>query len=473
MNARELLAGFDYRLFAGSAPLPADLSITDVATEPGKVTKNTLYVATVTPMRDGHDGASSAYLHGCRLFLSERGLTLPADATVLVGEQVEAMAAVLCARALGHPARSLTVFGVAGAHGKSSVVLLTAELLRRAGHKVGTLTTDGVQAGEHFTPADLIVPDAVEIQHILACFRDAGCEFAVLEFSAYQLEHGAASGIPFAALLLTDTAPAHIGRGEFRREADYFAAVGRLFAGQTPLTLLPAADVPFAVHGHTVRFGPEGALICRAQGTVPYACRFTLTFDGEEYTITHPVPGDVAMTNATAAAALSLAAGLPLSTVARLLGSLTVPGRMERIAPQVFLDTAYTGPDVARALAALRRDTPGRLSVLVGAVGGRAKQRRAPLGAACAANADFVWFTTDDPDAEDPDAIFHDLIAGTDGAGRYRCIADRKAALLAAVGELRPGDALLITGKGEQTYQLIAGERVPFSDREIIKEAFR
>ena len=94
------------------------------------------------------------------------------------------------------------------------------------------------------------------------------------------------------------------------------------------------------------------------------------------------------------------------------------------------------------------------------------------LGAAAVRNADFVWFTTDDPDAEAPDVIFRDLIAGTDGAGNYRCIADRRQALLTALSELRPGDALLVTGK-RGDYQLIAGERVPFSDRDIIRGAPR
>jgi len=471
LNARELLAGFDCWHLTGSAPLPPDFDVANVITEPGKVTKNALYAATVTPMRDGHDGAAAAYADGCRLFLTERDPALPPDATVFITPDTEALLGPLAARVLGDPGRRLTVFGIAGARGKSSVALLAAALLRQNGRAVGTLTTDGTQVGDTFTPADVLVPDAAEIQHVLARFQEAGCEFAVLEFSAYQLTHGAAHGIPFAALLLTDTAPAHVGRGEFRRAEDYFAAVANLFGEPAPLVLLPKNDPPFSVRGHAVRFGQDGNVACRRLDPVPYACRFTISFEGEEYTVTHPVPGDTAIHNATAATALALAAGLPLASIAPRLSALTTPCRMERVAPQVFFDTAYTGEDLTRALSLLRPDTPGRLSVLTGSVGGRARQRRAPLGAAALRNADFVWFTTDDPDAETPDAIFRDLLAGDDGTGRYRCIADRKAALLAALSELRPGDALLVTGKGEPTYQLIAGERVPFSERAVIKEA--
>ncbi len=467
MKATELLAGFACRLLPGGAPVPADLTIENVTSEPGKVTKNTLYVATVTPMRDGHETAAAAYMRGCRLFLAERSLTLPPDAVVLLTDDAEALAGPLAARCLGHPGRELTVFGIAGARGKSATALLTAEILRRNGHAVGTLTTDGEDDGTRLTPAAPIVPDAIEIQHALARFRDAGCEFAVLEFSAYQLKHGAAHGIPFAALLLTDTAPAHVGRGEFRSESAYFEAVSRLFAEPAPLTLLPCMPIPFAAAGHTVCFGEAGAVVCRALPPTRYGCRFTLSDGKENYEIAHPVPGDIAMHNATAAAALALAAGLPLSAIAAVLPRLTVPYRMEPVAPGVFLDVAYTGEDLARALSLLRPDTPGRLAVLTGSVGGRARQRRAPLGAAAVQNADFVWFTTDDPDAEDPDVIFRDLVAGAGGAGNYRCIADRRQALLTALSELRPGDALLVTGK-RGDYQLIAGERVPFSEREII-----
>lgn len=470
MNACELLSGVAGRHQAGTAPLPTELDITDVITEPGKVSKNALYIAITTPMRDGHDGADSAYLKGCRLFLAERELTLPPDAAVLLVKDVEAWAGPLAAKCLGNPGRSLVVFGIAGSHGKSSVALLTAAVLRQNGRRVGVVTTDGVDDGSEERPAGVTLPDAVEIQHILARFCQMGCEFAVLEFSAYQLQHRAAHGIPFDALLLTDATPAHIGRGEFCREGDYFEALHKLFDEPAPLTLLPDVDLPFGVQGHTVHFGRFGAVGCQALEPMPYACRFRLAYDGEAYEITHPVPGDFAMYNATASAALALAADLPLSTIAASLSALTVPFRMERVAPQIFLDTAYTGEDVKRALTMLRRDTPGRLSVLTGTVGGRARQRRAALGAACTAFADFSWFTTDDADAESPDALFRDLTAGIGESCRYRCVADRKEALLAAVAALRPGDALLVTGRGGQTWQLIAGERVPFSDREFIKE---
>ena len=472
MKAAELLAGLACRPQPGSAPLPRDLNVENVTAEPGKVTKNALYIATVTPMRDGHEGAALAYTRGCRLFLAEHALTLPPDAVVLLTESTEESAGPLAARCFGYPERDLTLFGIAGSRGKSATALLTAAILRENGHRVGTLTTDGEEDGTALTPPDPIVPDAIEVRRALARFREAGCAFAVLEFSAYQLAHGAARGLPFAALLLTDTAPAHVGRGEFRSERAYFDAVARLFAEPAALTLLPGASVPFAVAGHTVLFGESGALCCRRLDHVPYACRFALSYDGEEYDVTHPVPGDMAMHNATAAASLALAAGLPLSSVAAVLPRVTAPFRMEPVAAGVFLDTAYTGEDLARALALLRQDTPGRLAVLTGAVGGRARHRRAPLGAAAVGNADFVWFTTDDPDAEDPDAIFRDLIAGADGACNYRCIADRRQALLAALSELRPGDALLVTGK-RGDYQLIAGERVPFSDRAVIGEVLR
>jgi UDP-N-acetylmuramoyl-L-alanyl-D-glutamate--2,6-diaminopimelate ligase len=137
----------------------------------------------------------------------------------------------------------------------------------------------------------------------------------------------------------------------------------------------------------------------------------------------------------------------------------------------VFADAAYRPEDVEKALGLLRRHTAGKLTVLLGSVGGRAKARRAPLGRAAERGADLVYLTADDPDTENAEEICLEMAAGFSDPARYVILPDRRGAILRAVRELREGDVLLLCGKGAQQYQLIGGKQLPFCEKEIVEAA--
>ena len=485
MKLFELIEDISYRLMGNSNDDYLTQEIKRVITDHRQACEGTLLVCARFAMSDGHNSASAAYTAGCRLFLAERNLPLPDDATVLVVEDTKRLLGLLAARCCGHPARSLTVFGITGTAGKSTISHTLTALLRRTGHSAASLTTDGIDLNGTLRPADCIVPNGADIQEILQEFLETGVEFAVLEFSSYMLSNHAHASIPFAALLLSNFAPRHIGKGQHSDLAAYRAAKASLFEGDAPFLVFPANFADFFVPKRNERrllFGEGGDL--QAANMMPFVerkgfgTRFTLCLkNGEKEDVSLPVPGDKAVENALAAASLALVAGLSLKEIAAELSGYMPKGRLECVGAYegryVYVDSAYTGEDLAQALETLRPYTKGRLSVLIGSVGGRARERRCALGEAAADHADFTYLTADNPDCEDPTAICEDMMRGMDDPFRCCIIPDRRQAIRRAVLEMRPGDTLLLAGKGGEAYQLIMGRKEQFSERETVDEIFR
>ena len=196
MRASELFAGLPLLC----APENVDAEITRVVTSPREAGAHTLYVACKTALGNGRFGMEMAFARGCRTFLCANDAYPGEGASVWIAEDPERLLGTLAARLYGHPARGMTVLGITGSAGKSSVALQTVRVLRDFGRRVSALTSDGLDLlGEQSDPS-AVVPDAARIQEALWEMARAGTEIAVLELSSYQLAHFAAEGIPFTAV---------------------------------------------------------------------------------------------------------------------------------------------------------------------------------------------------------------------------------------------------------------------------------
>ena len=219
--------------------------------------------------------------------------------------------------------------------------------------------------------------------------------------------------------------------------------------------------------GTPIWMADEGESLCDGRS----GRRLRMRINGQEFSIFHPVLGDFACRNALAAATLATAAGALPADVATALGCVYPSGRLELIGHlegrRVYLDCAYTAEELERVLRCLRAVTAGRLTVLLGSVGGRARERRAPLGAVAGRLADLTYFTADDPAGEATEAILTDLVEDWPRLARYAFLADRAEAIQAAVGALLPEDVLLILGKAQAKTQLTAEGLCFFDDRAI------
>lgn len=477
MRLGELLQGISYRLPTEVSADPLERLVTAIATRVEDAGEGALFVCVRTALSDGHDLAVAAYGAGCRLFLARRALPLPGDAVVLEVEEPETLLGEISAAFFGHPARELTVLGITGSVGKTTVLQMTASLLKCEGHSVAMLTTDGEQIGDAFVPAGSVVPDALRIHAFLRRAADAGAELALLELSPYMLVQGSAFSIPFTALLLTDP----------KEDSAFYGAWRELLAASdAPFCVLPTAHAALAAptRGRRLLCGEGGQLF--AEHAEPYVdergfgMRFTLCTDGgERFPVSVPVVGDLAVENALLAAMLARIVGLSSARIAAALCRFVPNGRLECVAARagryVFVDNAYTAERLSGALDALRPYTRGRLSVLLGSVGGRARSRRAALGRAAARGADMIYLTADDPADEDPLQICREIEQGVgevESVARCVIVPDRAKAICRAVLEMRSGDVLLLAGKGGQQTQLVRGERLPFSERELVREAF-
>lgn len=450
-----------------------------VTCDPDAADGNSIFVCARTALSDGQYLVHMAYAHGCRVFVVRHDPLLPPDAAVLSSEEPEALLATLATRLAGYPAREMTVFGVCGSAGKTTVILMAEAILAACGRRVGIITPQLVRCADFCLPGTGILPDAPKMQHILGLLHRNGCEIVLAECTSYQLMHHTFAQIPFIATLLVSYDYREIEPGVHRCEQEYREALEALLLAGAPFCFLPAGEMSLRVPENAVRFGAGGNLVAhgvradKEQGRP--GRRFAVSFDGQEYPVFLSVPGDFAVKDALAAAELCLLAGEPPAEIFAAFATLSPIGTLELLGEKngarIYRDSAFTPLSLSRAIETLRAFTKGKLCVLFGSVGARTYRRRAPL-ALSASGADLLYLTADDPDTEDPARICAELARAFPQETHYAVIPDRREAVLQAAENLCPGDLLLLAGKGLYPTQKIMGKVLPFDEKALLFEEF-
>jgi UDP-N-acetylmuramoyl-L-alanyl-D-glutamate--2,6-diaminopimelate ligase len=458
-----------------TGPVPTGLSMDSRTVEPG-----TVYVAVRGSQADGHRFVGDAVRRGAVAVVVETAQSSGVPEVVVRDGRRAAL--VLGAAWHGHPGRRLTLFGVTGTNGKTTTTGLLRHLFNAQGTagSIGTLGAfDGAGVAVESTAGTLTTPGPIDLQATLAELVARGTTCVTMEASSHSLDQGRLDGLSFAAGVFTNLTRDHLDyHGTMET---YLAAKLKLSAllgleGVEVVNLDDEAWQRMEVRSPRVTFGMHPAADVRASGVVLDASgsRFGLSgrFGCAEASL--PLLGDFNVANALAAAACALGLGRPLEdVVGRLASSPQVPGRMERISdvPCIVLrDYAHTPDALERALATLRPLTRGRLIVVFGCGGDRDRGKRPLMGRIAAEGSDLAVATSDNPRTEDPGAIIDDIEQGM-GAVPHLRITDRLAAIHAALGEARPGDTLLLAGKGHETYQVIGTEKVSFDESEIVRRA--
>ena len=379
-------------------------------------------------------------------------------------------------------AAKLSLIGVTGTNGKTTTTGLIRHLLNATGTSgsIGTLGAfDGRGEAVLSTAGTLTTPGPIDLQATLAALVERGVDRVTMEASSHSLDQGRLDGLRFAAGVFTNLTRDHL---DYHGTMESYLAAKLKLGGMltergvevvnlddTAWAVLPAAS-------RRVTFGLHPAADVRATGVVLDAAgsRFRLEGCFGTAEVSLPLLGDFNVANALAAAACALGLGMPLTQVAaRLSTAPQVPGRMELLSetPCVVLrDYAHTPDALERALATLRPLTGGRLVVVFGCGGDRDKGKRPIMGRIAAEGSDVALVTSDNPRTEDPDAIIDDIEQGMGGVAHLR-IVDRLEAIHTALGQARPGDTILLAGKGHETYQVLGTEKVPFDEREIVRNA--
>ncbi len=456
------------------------IEIAGLTADSRKVMPGWLFAALRGGRADGAEFIAGAVARGAAAILAEDD---PAGARVAVplitSPQPRRALALMAARFYG--AQPKTAVAVTGTSGKTSVADFARQIFTALGHRAASLGTIGLVAPGACTYGSLTSPDPITLHETLAQLAREEVTHLALEASSHGLDQHRLDGIRLRAAAFTNLGHDHLDYHP-TMEA-YLQAKLRLFTEVLPqdgvaVVNADAAEAPAAIAaaeraGHEVlTVGKAGAtLALRACAPDHFAQRLEVRHAGGTLMIRLPLPGAYQAGNALLAAGLALATGEPVERVlAALEGLQGVKGRLEVMGlvrgGLAVIDYAHKPEALAAALMALRPFAPGRLICVFGCGGDRDRAKRPIMGEIAARLADTVIVTDDNPRSEKPAAIRAEILAGAPGA---REIGDRAEAIQAGSRLLRPGDVLLVAGKGHETGQIVGDTVVPFSDHDVVR----
>ena len=407
---------------------------------------------------------------------------------LIVVDDVRATLAHAAARF--YPGQPQTIVAVTGTSGKTSVVAFLRQIWRACGHAAASLGTVGVvdSSGAHY--GALTTPGPVDLHKTLDGLAARGITHLAMEASSLGIDQRRLDGVRLVAAGFTNFSRDHLDH--HRDMAEYFAAKMRLFdtlllPGRTAVIDADgdaAARVIDVCRSRALRVldvGARGAAIALRSATpASDSTSVSVRHDGIDYDFVLPLAGAFQVSNALVAAGLTIASGDEPARVFAALAQLEgAPGRLERVGAShgapIFVDYAHKPDALEKVLATLRPLTSGRLIVVFGCGGDRDRGKRPLMGEIAARGADIVIVTDDNPRSESPETIRNAIVDGARSVSGsdLREIGDRRAAIAAAIAELRPGDALIVAGKGHETGQIIGDQVLPFSDHEAIAQALR
>ncbi len=464
-----------------------DVAIDGLAVHCDEVRPGSLFFAVRGTQTDGARFVPRALQRGAAAIVAEHDLPVPcpvlevADPRSAVGD--------LAAFFYGHPSRRVTTVGITGTNGKTTTAHLLRACLDEGRQPAGIIGTTGVEYGRRRVPTHNTTPDPIRIHGHLQAMAERRLQACVMEVSSHALDQERVRGVKFAAGVFLNLTQDHLDyHGDMHRYAEAKARLFTLLAPGAHACIaadMPGAKTMLAAVGPDVRlhtFGLDPACTVHAlnlesslEGT-----RFEIVMPNGRVDLMLRLPGVHNVRNALAAASAALALGVSELTIAAALDRIRpVRGRLElagyRGGVRAFVDYAHTPDALHNVCATLRELTSGRLIVVFGCGGDRDRGKRPQMTRAVARYADLAILTSDNPRSEDPEAILDEMEAGCRGIEPARCeffrVVDRGEAIRVAVEAARPGDTVLIAGKGHETCQVLRDGIIEFDDLQVAREA--
>lgn len=464
-----------------------------------------LFVAVKGYAADGHDYIPQAVARGAVAVVCERSVAADKAVMIPVQDTRRALAA-LAAEFYGHPSRHLTVVGITGTNGKTTTSYLIESILRAQGLSVGVIGTVNYRYDGRQMDNPVTTPESLDLQRILADMRSAGITHVVVEVSSHALDLQRIHGCEVDVAVFTNLSQDHL---DFHHDMEsYWASKKTLFFRYLPASS-GKTQVRAVINTEDDRGGQLAAGLDLPHLTTGLDHRNDVWADALHYDRNgirgdlHTPQGRLSFHSALAgrhnleniltAAGVGIALNLPLTTIGSGIHSLnSVPGRLERVPNHdgrryVYVDYAHTPGALENVLQALRALTAERIVCVFGCGGDRDRAKRPLMGAIAARLADLVIITSDNPRTEAPERIVEQILEGIGSAdlrryggrelpagyaGKGFCVEpDRREAIALGIRASRPGDTVLIAGKGHEPYQIIGREKRPFDDRQVALEA--
>lgn len=474
LNLSQLLDGC-----AGIGEADPTVGVSGIAYRSDRVRPGDAFFCISGFRHDGHRFAPEAEARGAAALVCAHHVD--ARIPVAIVPDVRHALAIAASRYHGDPSRGLDVVGITGTNGKTTTTYLLDSILRVDGRTTGLIGTVETRIGGECVPSARTTPESADLQSLFAQMRDEKVRGVAMEVSSHAIDLHRVDGVHFAVAAFTNLTQDHLDYHHTLEE--YWSVKRRLF---TELDVMErvvnvddaygqalAAEVPVT---WTVGRSDDAVVRATDEELGPRSTAFTLLTPGRGARVELPLAGAFNVSNALVAAGSALALGIEFDVVVEgLERAPQVPGRLEAIDAgqpfSVLVDYAHTPDSLAKAIAAVRAVTPGRVITVFGCGGDRDPEKRPLMGRAAGAGSDEVIVTSDNPRSEDPVGIILAIEDGLRGTtATYRVELDRRAAIRLALSKARQDDAVLIAGKGHEDYQIFADRTVHFDDREVARE---
>jgi UDP-N-acetylmuramoyl-L-alanyl-D-glutamate--2,6-diaminopimelate ligase len=485
MKIKELLKDLDV---SGKINLPDNFEVAGISCYSKLTRPFHLFVAVKGAREDGARYIEEAVKKGARAVITEdlrfKNLSCLGSMPLIKVKDARKALADLAARFFHDPSSRIKVVGITGTNGKTTLAYLLEALLKKAGAHPAVIGTINHRFKGKILPSRNTTPGPLELQPMLVKMLKQGADYCVMEVSSHALHQERVRGVRFHSAIFTNLTQDHLDY-HLTMEA-YSKCKARLFKN--------LSSQAFAVINHDDNLGMSFEKMTRAK-VITYGLRkgalvtardvrfedrrtlFKIAAKGHKIDFVSNLIGRHNVYNILGAFAWALGAGIDLSTVKEALEEFgSVPGRLERVETDsgrlVFIDYAHTPDALKNVLSSLRQVSRKRIILVFGCGGERDRTKRPKMGRIAAKWADRVIITSDNPRSEEPREIIEDIKRGI-RSRNFCVIPDRRLAILKGLSLARPGDIVLVAGKGHENYQVIKGKTVPFDDKEVVLECLK
>lgn len=470
MKLQELLDGIEIK--NGYTLNPEIANVTD---DSRKVRNSSAFVCIKGNKNDGHDYARRAVERGAAVVICERDMGI--KNSIIVNDTREAYA-LMCANYYGNCHRKLKMIGVTGTNGKTTTAFIIKKILEENGYKAGVVGTVGVTIGNEKYPADYTTPDPSVLHRYLYMMKMAGCDVCIMEASSQALVQKRLYGINFDIGVYTNLSREHL---DYHKSMESYAEAKAILMQSSDICVINADDeyAPFMkknARNKTVTYAIDTDADVMAEKVRLHhdGVEYELTSKSGSYDIVYNVIGKFSVYNSLAALTVGMVMNVSMKRAVKAVADMkTVRGRIEKIKNDrkinILIDFAHTPDSLENVLKTVREVYDKRLITVFGCGGDRDKTKRPIMGKIACKYSDKVFVTSDNPRTENPDSIINDIVCGLD-KNSYVRITDRTQAIREALVEAKPGDTVLIAGKGHEKYQIFGTEKIHYDEREIVKQ---
>ena len=455
-----------------------DREINFITDNSAKVKDGCIFVCIEGKRFDGHTKAAEAIANGAAAVIVQKDMGIKEQVLV---ENTRAAYARLSAAFFGHPEKKLRIIGVTGTNGKTTSCFIIKSILDSMGYKTGLIGTVKNIVGDKEYPAVLTTPDCYDLFALFREMVDCGCEFCTMEVSSQALDQRRVEGVHFEASIFTNLTQDHLDyHGSFE---NYMAAKHMLFensslsvvnvdddAAEYMLSNTDCRKVSFSVNNNNCDYSAKNIRIASS------GVKYELVSNSYIGRVRFVVPGKFSVYNSMGAAVCLVEMGMDFNAVLEgLAACVGVPGRMEVVPTDkpytVLIDYAHTPDGLENVLGCVREITEGKVITVFGCGGDRDSTKRPIMGEIAVRLSDVAVVTSDNPRSEDPDAIISDILEGIKKhSGKFVVEPDRKKAIAKALSIAREGDIVVLAGKGQETYQILASGKIHFDEREVVAD---